>query len=436
MDGGVLLLFIGIGLLIFFFGDREETKKELRNEIKYLESKLNGDDFKKLSLQTLRDIESKKKEANKEAKEIIDNGRKYVDELKDKAIKEIAKQREILQKNIHSFEKEKKSLIERNKFLEGMYSSFQQSYIAGREWLAEQYLETIIAKDFVVIDILKTKKNPAIKAADKLSEVQSERRELLKKYKLLEYQLRTYEEYFPFLVDYKNEILNDEIKGGFSIEKQSADPVNRFLSPEEYANLSITKKNQLALDRYVQNNLTKSEIGRMYERYIGSLYEQKGFDVQFIGIEKGLEDLGQDLVCIKNNEVIVIQAKCWSKNKVIRERHILQLFATTLLHQLSNPNKKVKYKSILFTTTELSDLAKDVAIKLGVEMKENHEMPKDYPMIKCNIGKNKEKIYHLPFDQMYDKVKINLKEGEFYAKTVLEAENKGFRRAFRWSGQS
>jgi hypothetical protein len=52
-------------------------------------------------------------------------------------------------------------------------------------------------------------------------------------------------------------------------------------------------------------------------------------------------------------------------------------------------------------------------------------------MVKCNIAHNtEEKIYHLPFDQQYDRVKISL-PGEF-SKTVAEAESRGFRRAWRW----
>lgn len=43
------------------------------------------------------------------------------------------------------------------------------------------------------------------------------------------------------------------------------------------------------------------------------------------------------------------------------------------------------------------------------------------------------RIYHLPMDQQYDKVKIKTSE-ECYAYTVQEAEAKGFRRAYRWYG--
>ena len=52
-------------------------------------------------------------------------------------------------------------------------------------------------------------------------------------------------------------------------------------------------------------------------------------------------------------------------------------------------------------------------------------------MIKCNIN-NKNKIYHLPFDQQYDRVVIEKDKGELYVKTVKEAEDLGFRRAKKW----
>jgi hypothetical protein len=56
-------------------------------------------------------------------------------------------------------------------------------------------------------------------------------------------------------------------------------------------------------------------------------------------------------------------------------------------------------------------------------------------MIKCNINQTTgEKIYHLPFDQQYDRTRIIISKGECYASTVSEAESKGFRRAFRFSG--
>ena len=58
--------------------------------------------------------------------------------------------------------------------------------------------------------------------------------------------------------------------------------------------------------------------------------------------------------------------------------------------------------------------------------------PNLFPRIKCNISQRSgEKIYHLPFDQQYDKTLIETNKGECYALTVAEAEEKGFRRALR-----
>ncbi|OYO31097.1 hypothetical protein CD932_08160 [Janthinobacterium sp. PC23-8] len=60
-------------------------------------------------------------------------------------------------------------------------------------------------------------------------------------------------------------------------------------------------------------------------------------------------------------------------------------------------------------------------------------MSKDYPLIKCNVnGRNK--IYHLPFDQQYDRVRISPARGELYVRTAQEAEKLGFRRAMRHFG--
>ena len=74
---------------------------------------------------------------------------------------------------------------------------------------------------------------------------------------------------------------------------------------------------QRALDEFKTRNLCNLEIGRLYERYIGYLREQDNWRVAFTGILGGYGDLGRDLVCIKDNQHQIIQAKCWSKKKEI-----------------------------------------------------------------------------------------------------------------------
>ena len=127
---------------------------------------------------------------------------------------------------------------------------------------------------------------------------------------------------------------------------------------------------------------------------------------------------------------------------MIHEKHINQLFGTTVMYYLEemaidnslaefyNCLSTKKIIPVFITSTILSDTARKFATSLGIEYHENVKLEK-YPMIKCNINNStKEKIYHLPFDQQYDSIKIANK-GEFYAMTVAEAENAGFRRAHR-----
>ena len=195
--------------------------------------------------------------------------------------------------------------------------------------------------------------------------------------------------------------------------------------------MSDAQKFQLALDRYCKKHKTNVEIGRCYERYIGYLYEMKGWKVYYQGAIKQFEDFGRDLICKKGASVEIVQCKYWSRYRLIREKHIFQLFGTCFLYKLTagQPNAV----PVFATNIELSSDAKAVADGIGVQI--FHKGLADYPMIKCNVNTgNGSRIYHLPFDQQYDRVVIEPEKGEFYARTIKEAEAKGFRRAHRWRG--
>jgi hypothetical protein len=146
-------------------------------------------------------------------------------------------------------------------------------------------------------------------------------------------------------------------------------------------------------------------------------------------------------------ELRVIQCKYWRQEKTIHEKHIFQLFGSALeyafrlgtfddLRQLSlfgGPIKATGATAVLYTSAKISDVAKDVAKKLNVECHEAIGIS-DYPLVKCNINRG-EQIYHLPFDQQYDRTKIVPDKGEKYVYTVAEAEQAGFRRAWKWRPQ-
>lgn len=92
-------------------------------------------------------------------------------------------------------------------------------------------------------------------------------------------------------------------------------------------------------------------MGRIYERYIGYIYEQQGYDVEYTGIIYGIEDLGRDLICKKNDETIIIQCKNWSQFKTIYEKHIFQFFGTVFQYKYINQNKNIK--AIFYTYNKI-----------------------------------------------------------------------------------
>jgi len=320
----------------------------------------------------------------------------------------------------------------------------------GFPWLAEAFADYYSLKDSQREAYLTRKSHPAYSAAEVVREIKKEKKELIKSDKIISYKINYYEKLFPWLLDLIAENEDEEIPVQIydsSIEDDNEDRVKDFLTPEEYKKLPSVVRNQKALDRYLANrNKTKWAIGRDYEMYVGYLYEQKGYTVEYKGIIDGFEDLGRDVIAVKRGEVCIVQCKYWAQYKEIHEKHIFQLFGTTMEYWIKNfKNSKTpktfeefarflnenKLRPILFTSTTLSEKAREMAAALSVEIVEREPIG-NFPRIKCNIsGRDGEKIYHLPFDQQYDRTIIGDRDGEFHAFTVQEAEDAGFRRAFK-----
>jgi hypothetical protein len=206
-----------------------------------------------------------------------------------------------------------------------------------------------------------------------------------------------------------------------------------YLSKDEYKKLSENERNQLALERYItRKDKTRWQIGRDYEMYCAYLFRQMGYVVEAFGIEKKLEDMGRDLIVHGNNCCYIVQCKYWSKGKMIHEKHIAQLYGSAIEYKISSENVLFRelVLPVFITNIELSETAKKFAKNLNVAV--HKEYLKEFPRIKCNVN-NGSKIYHLPFDQQYDRTKIE-HEGESYEFTVKDAVRKGFRRAFKYFG--
>ena len=346
------------------------------------------------------------------------------------SVTEIAKERKSLERFRTAWQEEYKRLLSE---AQEFHSSLDSGFLRGRRWLADAFSEYIQTRDLEVECSLVLKPNPAWKAAETVSALRAKRGEMARELKLLQYQLASYEEYFPILVEYRDAILDEVIDLRVAADEalSEVDPALGlgFLSNDEYLELPTSAKFQLALDRYWGRKKSNAEIGRLYERFIGYQYEQKGWTVRYHGALMGFEDFGRDLICEKEGLVDIVQCKCWSQNKVIREKHVMQLFGTCILYRITHQHRETT--PVFVATTSLSQEASMVAAELGVVVR---NVPLErYPMIKCNVNSGTgEHIYHLPFDQQYDRVIVGDQQGEFYANTIAEAEAAGFRRAFRW----
>lgn len=282
----------------------------------------------------------------------------------------------------------------------------------------------------------------APKSAEKVQMAHAEARRWKNDYLLVKRRMDVYTALAPWLDEYMECTVEEVLEAKREDDrrrmeqKDEDDPVKRFLTAQDYARLSEVERNQLALDRYWDNRVKKNLwlVGIQYERYVGWLYESKGYRVVYHGAMKGREDLGIDLIATKGKVTRVIQCKRYSEMKKIpvRENAVAQIFGAAKVYQYEQGGGKVI--PVLYTSFELSDEARRFADALGVEVHEKETL-EHYPCIKCNYSRrNGEGIYHLPFDQQYDNVVVEKNKGECYVETVQEAHLKGFRRAYKWRG--
>ncbi len=353
---------------------------------------------------------------------------------KDYSEMSVSNFKEYVEKMQMIIEAEKRGLEMRVEFLEKSHSNLTAiPYMSAIMSDYETYSIESLAKQLDWgANAERTKKVASIR------EIRQAAKEMVEKNLNAKYQLAYLLNLFPALED----VLETDYDQLPVVEVQDLsdyDKTRDWLSKEEYQSLDSIERNQLALDRYrASHSKSKWQIGRDYEMYVGFVYSKKGYSVDYFGSTMGLEDLGRDLIVSKGETVAIIQCKYWSQEKLIHEKHIMQLYGTMTSYKIEHnlPSKNVK--GILITNICLSDTAKKMADYLKIKYVEKFEK-KDYPCIKCNIGRDAQgqptKIYHLPFDQQYDSTQIK-DEGEFFAMTVKEAEDAGFRRAFKWFGNS
>ncbi|HQE95306.1 MAG TPA: restriction endonuclease [Candidatus Marinimicrobia bacterium] len=367
---------------------------------------------------------------------------------------------------IDSIKNKLKEIEEREEKLEEFKSQNEQDKEAiriiaeekskGFSWLAKAYADYFYLQNLKVADYLEHKSHPAQVSAEKVREIARQRRIIEEKLRIAQGIIFYYQDLFPFLDDFLGDIDEETLKRVLSrnienpikdVGEIGIDPARIILrlSEEDFQKLSTTERNQRALNIYWTKPKNNWQLGRDYERYIGYIYESNGYKVDYKGILEGFDDLGRDLICKKGFETIIIQCKRWSQHKIIHEKHVNQLYGTVVKYIIDSEVSKQsslfppqeKVSAFLYTTTKLSERAKEFADHLSIGIVEEYPLPHRYSCIKCNISlRTGEKIYHLPFDQQYDSTIIEEEKNECYVETVKEAENLGYRRAWRWRGKS
>jgi hypothetical protein len=309
-------------------------------------------------------------------------------------------------------------------------------HVSGAEFIADAWADYEAAITRAQSEQLRIKSRRAPKSAAAMHERGKELRRLRREAKLNQWIIRLYEHHFPWLTDLRDPDDEAAYLAGPTEEattEDGQDPVRHWLSDQEYAALSPAERNQRSLDRYLASRKSPWELGRDYERYVGYLREQAGGKVTYQGIFEGFDDLGRDLIVEHpDGSFEVVQCKRWAQRKTIHEKHVFQLFGTVVAARIEHPGRAVT--GTFTTSTKLSDRAKRFAAELEIAVEEQVPLA-DYPRIKCNIARAGERIYHLPFDQQYDRTVIEPDRGEMYATSVAEAEQAGFRRAWRWRGE-
>lgn len=97
---------------------------------------------------------------------------------------------------------------------------------------------------------------------------------------------------------------------------------------------------------------TNKKKGHDYERYVAEHYKSIGYEVSLNGIIHGKKDDGIDIICNKNNELILIQCKNWKENSKYKVTHlILKAFIGCCSEYINKNQLFNKYVAFHFVTS-------------------------------------------------------------------------------------
>jgi Holliday junction resolvase-like predicted endonuclease len=145
------------------------------------------------------------------------------------------------------------------------------------------------------------------------------------------------------------------------------------------------------------SSINDSEWGQVYEKYVGQVLEDEGYNVMYNGLEKGFLDRGVDLVARKDDQLNFIQCKyihrTISKSKI---EWILYKASGFLFDRYQNENKKLCFTLIVSNKDKC--FSKRVPKKFRLNFTEASKI--EYPMLQ----------YFLDHNYIQDKIKLEFRE--------------------------
>ncbi|HZK07254.1 MAG TPA: restriction endonuclease [Bacteroidales bacterium] len=143
--------------------------------------------------------------------------------------------------------------------------------------------------------------------------------------------------------------------------------------------------------------ISPSEWGQVYEKFVGQHLEEEGYKVQYDGLNLGFLDGGIDLIAENENHINFIQCKFF-KNKIGKSQidWILYKASNKLLKQYKSSDKKLIF-TLVVNDVE-SNFAKKAKTKLKLTFTESLKIK--YFWLQ----------YFLDHKHIQDKVKLEFKE--------------------------
>lgn len=312
-------------------------------------------------------------------------------------------------------------------------TALDQGFLEGRKWLAQAWVDLVSHQDDQALHPLSLNTRDPADRDDLIAELRTQRYELLSNHRMMEYQLASYEEYFPFLADFRDTVLNEDVRLktlGFEA-LQDIEPALAigYLSETEYRSRPIAEVMQIALKRYLNKSMSRFEYARHYERFIRYLFEKDGWQVTLQSHIEGFNEFGRDLFCVQGDQACLVVTEYHSESQAVREHNMLRLYRSMIQMKLTRPELTISLYQ--FSHEAPTDDTRLMAEELDIHLK--HQPLRRFPMVKCQKDPiTQQDLYHLPFDPGYDELQMTIEHDSCYQPGPIKAEQAGYVRSGHW----